>query len=147
MKKIFAPHFLLHLFLCMIVFIFIINANAESERDIALEGDMVKIPAGSFPFGTNKKDRASEALLLGIPKPWYADEGPEQKIFLKTFYIDRHEVTNRRYKIYIDDVSAVTPTDWIEKKYSDGKGNYPVINISWYLSIACNRATAAWLRN
>jgi len=132
MKKKIKSHFPLHLFLCVIALNFITSANAQNVRDIALEGNMVKIPAGSFLFGTNKKDDLGEALSLGIPKPWYADEGPEQNIFLKTFYIDRYEVTNRRYKIYIDDVNAVAPVDWKGNKFPIGKDDYPVINISWY---------------
>ena len=93
---------------------------------------MVKIPAGSFSFGTNQKDETAEALSLGIPKPWYADENPGQKIFLKSFYIDRHEVTNRRYKIYIDDVGAIPPLDWSENNSPEGKSNYPVTGVSWF---------------
>ena len=66
---------------------FITNANAQNARDNPLEGDMVQIPAGSFIYGTNKKDDSAGALSLGVPKPWYVDEGPEQNVFLKSFYI------------------------------------------------------------
>ena len=55
---------------------------------------MIHIPSGHFIFGTNKKDDTAEALSMGIPKPWYADEIPRKKIFLKGFYIDTFEVTN-----------------------------------------------------
>ena len=82
----------------------------QAEQDHSLEGDMVYIPPGPFLFGTDKKDEAAEALSIGIPKPWYADETPQQKIFLKGYYIDRYEVTHKRYKKYIDDLGAVPPT-------------------------------------
>ena len=108
-----------HALFFIFVLIFKTNATAQNSKNMKLENDMVKIPAGSFVYGTNKKDNLSEALLLGIPKPWYADEGPEQTIFLKTFYIDRYEVTNRRYKVYIDDVSAVAPMYWVENNFPD----------------------------
>lgn len=108
------------------------NANAQNARDNPLEGDMIQIPAGPFPFGTNKKDDSAEALSLGVPKPWYADEGPEQNVFLKPFYIDRYEVTNQRYKIFVDDVGAAPPADWINNEFPKGKDNFPVINITWY---------------
>jgi len=132
MRKSFKLPFPSHLFLCLIVFGCTTNTNAQSNQSIGLEDNMVEIPAGSFSFGTNKKDNLSEALLLGVPKPWYADEGPEQNIFLKTFYIDRYEVTNRRYKVYIDKVSAVAPANWIGNKFPDRKDDYPVTNVSWY---------------
>ena len=95
--------------------------GTETGPDNPLEGDMVRIPAGHFIFGTNKQDDSAEALSLGIPKPWYADEGPENKVFLKSFYIDRHEVTNRRYKIYIDDLGAIPSDYWNSAQYPEGE--------------------------
>ncbi len=105
---------------------------SQSEHDHSLEGDMVYIPPGPFLFGTNKKDEAAEALSLGIPKPWYADETPQQKIFLKEFYIDRYEVTYRRYKKYIDDLGAVPPANWQGVDFPEGKDNEPVTHVTWY---------------
>ncbi|MBC8288560.1 MAG: SUMF1/EgtB/PvdO family nonheme iron enzyme [Nitrospinae bacterium] len=93
---------------------------------------MVYIPPGPFLFGTNKKDNAAEALSLGIPKPWYADETPQQKIFLKEFYIDRYEVTHKRYKKYIDDLGAIPPSNWQGVNFPEGKDNEPVTHVSWY---------------
>ena len=132
MKQFSKLHFPWHIFVCMIAFTFLTNANAQNARDNLLEGDMVQIPAGSFVFGTDKKDESAEALSLGVPKPWYADEGPEQSVFLKSFYIDRYEVTNQRYKIFVDDVSSVPPADWTGNKFPEGKGDFPTVNITWY---------------
>jgi cytochrome c-type biogenesis protein len=124
--------FILQALVCVSLPIFVTAATAQEARDNPLEGDMAKIPAGSFYFGTDQKDDTAEALSLGIPKPWYADENPSQKIFLKSFYIDRHEVTNRRYKIYIDDVGAIPPLDWSKNNFPEGKSNYPVTGVSWF---------------
>ena len=106
--------------------------GAEEARTNPLEGDMVSIPAGHFVFGTDAKDEAAEALSMGIPKPWYADENPAQKIFLKGFYIDRHEVTNQRYKIYVDDVGAVPPMHWKDENFPEGQAQHPVIGVNWF---------------
>ncbi len=108
------------------------GAWADNPRENPLEGDMVQIPPGHFTFGTDKTDAAAEALSLGIPKPWYADENPQQKVFLKGFYIDRYEVTNRRYKIYIDDVGAVPLPNWKENNYPEGEDDHPVAWTTWY---------------
>jgi cytochrome c-type biogenesis protein len=97
-----------------------------------MESDMVLIPAGQFIFGTNQKDVKGESLALGIPKPWYADEGPEQKSFLKGYYIDRFEVTNARYKNFIDDLGAIPPGDWKGNNYPEGRGDFPVIWTNWF---------------
>jgi len=104
----------------------------ENTKDNPLEGEMVFIPAGHFIFGTDKKDAAAEALSMGIPKPWFADETPEQKVFLKGFYLDRFEVTNRRYKQYVDDLGAVAPPNWENKLYPEGQGDHPVTWVTWY---------------
>jgi cytochrome c-type biogenesis protein len=105
---------------------------SQEEHDYSLEGDMVYIPPGPFIFGTNKKDESAEALSMGIPKPWYADETPQQKIFLKEFYIDRYEVTHKRYKKYIDALGAVAPQNWKDSIFPSGKDNDPVTHVSWY---------------
>ena len=112
------PTYGLLCFLVKVVILFILllflplEGWSQSKQDHSLEGDMVYIPPGPFLFGTNKKDSAAEALSIGIPKPWYADETPQQKIFLKGYYIDRYEVTYKRYKKYIDDLGAVAPENW-----------------------------------
>lgn len=105
---------------------------AQPEQDLSLEGDMVYIPPGPFLFGTNKKDETAEALSMGIPKPWYADETPQQKLFLKEFYIDRYEVTYKRYKKYVDALGAVPPENWQGANFPAGKDNEPVTHVSWY---------------
>ena len=132
MTRIPKAKFILRALAYAALLIFVTAATAQEARDNPLEGDMVKIPAGSFSFGTDQKDETAEALSLGIPKPWYADENPSQKIFLKSFYIDRHEVTNRRYKIYIDDVGAIPPLNWSKNNFPEGKGKYPVTGVSWF---------------
>lgn len=108
------------------------SVAAESARENLLEGKMVFIPAGHFILGTQETDDSAEALSMGIPKPWYADETPEKKIFLKGFYIDQYEVTNRRYKIYVDDIGAEPPQNWENNNYPEGRDKHPVAWVSWY---------------
>ena len=65
--------------------------------------NMVLIPEGVFTMGykINNKNEWGDT-----------DEEPVHKVFLKSYYIDRYEVTNQRYKIYIDDLNAVAPKYW-----------------------------------
>ena len=108
-------------------------AQQESPKNLALEGDMVLIPAGPFKFGTNKTDDEAEALSMGIPKPWYVDEGPEQTAFLKSFYIDRFETTNRRFKVFVDAVySKIPPKGWKGTDYPAGQADFPVTGVTWF---------------
>ena len=125
---------ILQIFVAAILFIpSTVTATVEDKPEyIKMEADMVLIPAGQFIFGTDQKDEKGESLALGIPKPWYADEGPKQKAFLKSFYIDRHEVTNARYKNFIDNLGAVPPGDWKGNSYPEGRGDFPVIWTNWF---------------
>jgi cytochrome c-type biogenesis protein len=119
------------LFTLAIFFLFI-SSSGWAQMDHSLEGEMVHIPSGHFIFGTNKKDESAEALSMGIPKPWYVDESPSQKIFLKGFYIDTFEVTNERYKKYVDALGAVTPGNWKDSDYTAGKDKEPVTWVTWF---------------
>ena len=114
------------------IFVLPLSGWSQNTTDHSLEGEMIHIPSGHFIFGTNKKDEIAEALSLGIPKPWYADETPRQKIFLKGFYIDTFEVTNERYKKYVDDLGAVSPTNWENNGFLEGKNKEPVTWVTWF---------------
>ena len=114
------------------IFVLPLSGWSQNTTDHSLEGEMIHIPSGHFIFGTNKKDEIAEALSLGIPKPWYADETPRQKIFLKGFYIDTFEVTNERYKKYVDDLGAVSPANWENNDFLEGKNKEPVTWVTWF---------------
>ena len=114
------------------IFVLPLSGWSQNTTDNSLEGEMIHIPSGHFIFGTNKKDGTAEALSLGIPKPWYADETPRQKIFLKGFYIDTFEVTNERYKKYVDDLGAVSPANWENNDFLEGKNKEPVTWVTWF---------------
>jgi len=57
-------------------------------------GEMVLIPEGKFIMGS-RGDGGDEGILgvdVGV------DQLPQRKVFLKTFYIDKYEVTVKEYK-------------------------------------------------
>lgn len=56
-------------------------------------GSMVRIPAGSFMMGED---------------PRYEEEGPSQKIYVKGFWIDAHEVTNTQFEAFVDSTGYKT---------------------------------------
>ena len=118
----------------------------ESGPDNPLERDMVFIPAGQFVFGTNQTDETGLNASMGIPKPLYQDAHPEQKPFLKGFYIDRFEVTNRRYQKFLEDLPThpeykvmiekvghySPPKGWQKTRFPEGQGDHPVVWVSWF---------------
>jgi cytochrome c-type biogenesis protein len=130
MKK--KPFSLALFFAVLCVFSLTSSAAAKSAKENSLEAQMVFIPAGHFIFGTDQTDESADALAMGIPKPWYADESPKKKNFLKGFYIDQFEVTNRRYKKYVDAIGAEPPPDWKVSDYTEGQDEHPVTWVTWY---------------
>ena len=60
---------------------------------------MVFVPAGEFVMGSN--DPAAEG-----------DEQPERSRFVKAFYIDQHEITNKEYKIAYPSHSFIAGTEF-----------------------------------
>ena len=103
------------------------NAPSSGVMD---EAEVVLIPAGEFTMGHDKSGY---------------DTLPVRRINLPAFYIDKYEVTNKRYKRFIDatnykipwshepDAATVKPYLWVWQKrtYPEGKGDDPVVLVSW----------------
>lgn len=99
--------------------------------------DMVLIPAGEFQMGSNNGED---------------DEKPVRTFYVDAFYIDQYEVTNAQYKAFIDAnpqwqkdriLSAYHNGNylkhWNGNNYPIGKGDHPVIYVSWYAAMAYSK--------
>ena len=103
--------------------------------------DNVQIPAGVFQMGSDD----SEA---------FDDEKPVRTVYIDDFYIDTHEVTNAEYREFImttpewqkDGTEARRLSDadylkhWNGNDYPTGKGEHPVVYVSWHAA----QAYAEW---
>jgi len=82
---------------------------------------MVYVPAGDFIMGS-------------LPGEGSDEEFPQHKVTLDDFWIDRTEVTNAQYRIFVDTTGHRTPIfcDWGEPTYDDGaKVDHPVVCVNW----------------
>lgn len=77
---------------------------------------MVLIPAGEFTMGSNER---------------LSDEGPEHKVTLPAYYLDKYEVTNLQYKQFIDDTGRRSPPHFENRTYPEGTADHPVVFVSW----------------
>jgi formylglycine-generating enzyme required for sulfatase activity len=95
----------------------------STDQPLIKEPEMVKIPAGSFQMGSNDGSD---------------DEKPLHSVTLKSFAIGRYEVTFDEYDQFAKATGKPKPDDngW-------GRGERPVINVSWENAVAY----VQWLSN
>ena len=95
--------------------------------------EMVLIPSGDFLMGTNKVDKDDTHKKIGAVKPLYLDQHPERKVFLGSYYIDRYEVTNKKYIEFLETNQFTDhPAHWNEGIYPEGQGDHPVTQVTWW---------------
>jgi formylglycine-generating enzyme required for sulfatase activity len=86
-------------------------AKSDSGEEMAL------IPAGQFVMG----------------KSGEAEDCPVREVRIRTFFLDRHEVTNAAYARFCEETRRVLPEFWGVSKYHSGPDfpDHPVVGISW----------------
>jgi formylglycine-generating enzyme len=87
--------------------------------------EMMVIPASFFLMGS---DAGPE------------NEMPRHRVWLDSFAVAKFPVTNREYKIYVEDCQARAAPFWSETMFADPE--QPVVGVSWQDAIAY----CAWLR-
>ena len=78
---------------------------------------MVYVPAGEFPMGS----RADDPKVYEWEKP---KEQPQHPVYVKGFYIDLHEVTNKEFEGFV-------PTHRRNTRYT-ACDDCPVTEVSWF---------------
>ncbi len=79
--------------------------------------DMTLVMGGTFTMGLNSSDDPSEK--------------PEHKVMVKTFLLDRFEVTNEQYLEFVKATGHAAPPGWKGYSFPPGEGKYPVTTVSW----------------
>jgi sulfatase modifying factor 1 len=78
--------------------------------------EWVAIPAGTFVMGSPGSEAFRES-----------DEGPQHQVTLSGFKMSKYEVTFAQYDAFCEATGRSKPDD-----YGWGRGNRPVINVSWH---------------
>ncbi|MDN4753876.1 SUMF1/EgtB/PvdO family nonheme iron enzyme [Porphyromonadaceae bacterium W3.11] len=87
--------------------------------------EWIEVPSGSFMMGSPEGEGRD-------------DERPQHKVSLSAFRISKYEVTFDQYDAFCEATGREKPSD-----YGWGRGNRPVVNVSWHDAKAfCN-----WLGN
>lgn len=77
---------------------------------------MVTITAGTYTIGRDGADPL---------------EQPEHKVDLPAFFIDRAEVTNAAYKMFVEATGHKPPSNWTGTSLPDGRDDFPVTGVTW----------------
>ncbi len=92
------------------------SASAGSASAGGDDAEMVAVPAGEFWMGSDDPG--------ALP-----NEKPRHRVFLDQYRIDKYEVTNARYRRFVETAGYKAPVSW---SYSDRNGpNQPVAGVDW----------------
>ena len=71
---------------------------------------------------------------MGIDLPRATDEKPSHRVYLSTFSIDRHEVTNARFAAFVAASGYQTEAEKCEAERADGNcnGNWASKMVPWF---------------
>lgn len=114
----------------------LVSVTTGTIATTKIPDEMVKIPAGKFNVHHTQGDEF-------IP---YPKDRLNEEVFMKAFAMDRHPVTNARYKRFLEATQYI-PADtanflkhWVNKQIAKGQENFPVT----YVSYEDAQAYATW---
>ena len=95
--------------------------EAETSEVIQVPGGieipdgMVYVPDGYFVMGND--DSLAE------------EEKPAHQVYVKDFFIDKYEVSNRDYEIFLQETGHPIPKYWYDERFNEP--DHPVVGVSW----------------
>jgi serine/threonine protein kinase len=90
--------------------------NSPSNPPVSDKNEMVQVTGGSFKMGNNKGTDL---------------EKPEHNVDVKSFWMDKTEVTNAEYFQFISEKKyGFTPAHWINEKPAPGTEKMPIRNVN-----------------
>ncbi len=102
-----------------------VEPDPTPEPAPKLDVEVVLIPAGPFTMGSDSGD---------------PEDAPARTVDLPAFEIDKFEVTNDDFALFVADTGYVTSAEqdggqgW--RRYTEGKGNHPVVKVTWDDAVA-----------
>lgn len=111
------------------------KTNSSEQASISSapkpQNDMILIPAGEFLMGSTEQEvldtwRQNDG---GWEKEDYISAYPQRKIALSNFYIDKKEVSNGDYKLFVEATKLAAPSLWDDHMLNSP--SQPVVGVDW----------------
>ncbi|MDH5528203.1 MAG: formylglycine-generating enzyme family protein [Nitrospirota bacterium] len=107
------------------------TARPIPPRAVDFPADMVLVEEGPAVLGSNRVDTEGRAREFGSRRPWYLDEHPLRTIGLPAFAIDRTEVTEQDYVLFVAALDYPPPPHWEGDPPQPVDRHLPVTNVTW----------------
>jgi iron(II)-dependent oxidoreductase len=96
--------------------------------------EMVLVPAGEFPMGSEDTEIVQLQSLLGRLPPKVldrlTDQAPRHQVYLDAFYIDKYEVTNALYARFVQATRRLASR--LSDKHQFNQPQQPVVGVTWH---------------
>lgn len=100
-----------------------------------VENTMVLVPGGGFIMGSTPAEVEEVTKAFARKQTFNKEackkEAPTRKVTVKSFYIDRYEVTNAQYREFILATGYTPPKGWQGQDYPMDQAGYPVVMVSY----------------
>ncbi len=107
---------------------------AEEAQRAFFEPELVRVPAGTFLMGSTEV-QVEKVLTEGTFKKEHEDlfrsELPQHEVELPEYRIGKYPVTNLEYQRFVREAKHRSPEGWTGDAYPEGKGDHPVVGVSW----------------
>lgn len=106
--------------------------------------DMVLVPEGMFIRGASEKfirEFLEQYNVLTQKNLEFFNKNKKEEIMLPAFYIDKYEVSNQKYKNFVEKTNYPRPSHWKSdgEPFSSELANHPVVNVTYKDALAyCN---------
>ena len=97
---------------------------AAERAKLPAHDEMVKIPAGTFLMGSDKK----------VDRNAYQPEFPQRRVYLDAYEIDKFEVTTVQFLKFVLATDRKPLIDWQYEggNFQETMANHPVMHVSWF---------------
>lgn len=119
--------------------------ETSASRHAIVNTEMVLIPAGPFLMGSDKVDNGDLKQEYGLVDPLFLNEHPRHQVTLEAYLIDKYEVTNDEYKVFVNEMKEQNkrlgggyrePPSWVQNGYNAGDDRLRAMDVDTLRMVA-----------